>query len=120
MLIRRLSERLEFLGGDGTRLRELLNARTEPLECRYSLAHARLDAGRSSILHALKSSEVYYILSGSGEMEIDGEREIVNPGDTIFIPPLAKQRLHASGDVPLEFLCIVDPAWRPEDETVLA
>jgi mannose-6-phosphate isomerase-like protein (cupin superfamily) len=116
--VRALSECPEFEAGDHTLLRELLNPHHDELNLRYSLAHARLEAGRWSAKHRLKTSEVYYILSGAGRMEIDGDVREVSAGDAIYIPPLSTQRIFSVGPAVLEFLCIVDPAWRPEDEDV--
>jgi len=118
MLIRKLADCDEFIAGDGTRLRELLHPDKQPLALRYSLAHAILPAGQTSTPHALTTSEVYYILSGRGEMHINDEVERVEPGDALYIPPNARQFLHNSGKEPIVFLCLVDPAWRREDETV--
>ncbi|MBD2089365.1 cupin domain-containing protein [Microcoleus sp. FACHB-1515] len=118
MLIKKLNDCPEFVAGDGTQLRELLHPDKQPIDLRYSLAHAIVAAGQTSILHSLTTSEVYYILSGRGEMEIDSDRQIVEPGDAIYIPPHAKQRITNTENEPLVFICIVDPAWRQEDETV--
>lgn len=118
MLIQKLTACEEFIAGDGTRLRELLHPDKQPLELRYSLAHAIVPVGQTSIPHALKTSEVYYILSGIGEMNIDGETQPVEAGDAIYIPPNARQFIHNSGTEPLIFICIVDPAWQKEDETI--
>lgn len=118
MLIRHLNDCEEFVAGDGTLLRELLHPDKQPLNLRYSLAHAIVPIGQTSTPHSLTTSEVYYILSGQGEMHIDNDSQIVNPGDAIYIPPNAKQFIRNSGDSPLIFVCIVDPAWRKEDETV--
>ena len=120
MFVKSLDSCREFIGGDNTVLRELLHPDHDPVSLRYSLAHARLVAGKWSDLHRLTTSEVYYILSGRGRMEIDGEPRDVQPGDAIYIPPRAKQRILALGPEQLEFLCIVDPAWKAEDETVFA
>lgn len=118
MLVRKLSECEEFIAGDNTILRELLHPDKQPLALRYSLAHATLPVGKTSTLHSLTTSEVYYIISGKGEMHIDEETQIVEPGDAVYIPPNAKQFIHNCGDEPLVFVCMVDPAWRKEDETV--
>lgn len=118
MLIQKLSACAEFIAGDSTHLRELLHPDKQPLALRYSLAHATLPVGQTSELHSLKTSEVYYILSGSGEMHIDGETQLVEPGDAVYIPPNARQFIYNCGIEPLVFICIVDPAWRQEDETV--
>jgi mannose-6-phosphate isomerase-like protein (cupin superfamily) len=118
MLIRKLHDCEEFVAGDGTLLRELLHPDKQAIALRYSLAHAVLPSGQTSTLHALKTSEVYYILSGQGEMHIDNESRFVEAGDAIYIPPNATQYIRNVGLQPLIFVCIVDPAWRLADETV--
>ncbi|MFB2936396.1 cupin domain-containing protein [Aerosakkonemataceae cyanobacterium BLCC-F154] len=118
MLVRKLSECEEFIAGDNTILRELLHPDKQPLALRYSLAHATLPVGKTSTLHSLTTSEVYYIISGKGEMHINEETQIVESGDAVYIPPNAKQFIHNCGNEPLIFVCMVDPAWRKEDETV--
>jgi mannose-6-phosphate isomerase-like protein (cupin superfamily) len=118
MLIQKLNACTEFVAGDGTLLRELLHPDKQPVKLRYSLAHAIVPVGQTSIPHSLRTSEVYYILSGEGEMHIDTERQRVEPGDVVYIPPNARQFIRNCGTEPLVFLCIVDPAWRREDETV--
>lgn len=120
MLIRKLLECPEFTAGDGTLLRELLHPDKQPLALRYSLAHATVPPGRVSIPHALETSEVYYILEGRGTMHIDDEAQTVEPGDAVYIPPKARQYIHNTGETPLVFICLVDPAWRKEDETVFS
>jgi mannose-6-phosphate isomerase-like protein (cupin superfamily) len=52
-------------------------------------------------------------------MHIDDETEKVFPGQAVYIPPESRQFIHNSGNSDLKFLCIVDPAWRKEDEEVL-
>ncbi len=118
MFIRKLSECEEFIAGDSTRLRELLHPDKQPLDLRYSLAHAVIPVGETSTPHSLKTSEVYYILHGQGEMHIDEQRQMVEVGDAVYIPPQTKQYIRNCGGEPLVFICIVDPAWRKEDETV--
>lgn len=118
MLVQKLDACAEFIAGDNTILRELLHPDKQPLELRYSLAHATVPAGKGSTPHSLKTSEVYYILQGSGEMHIGDETQTVGPGDAVYIPPNAIQFIFNSGTEPLVFICIVDPAWRQADETV--
>lgn len=120
MRIRKLKNCTEIIAGDSTILRELLHPdRDYPFDGRYSLAHAKLHPGTQSVKHRLKTDEVYYILKGRGEMYIDDESAIVEAGDAIDIPPGAVQSIKNIGDDDLEFLCIVDPAWREDDEEVL-
>lgn len=118
MLIRKLLNCAEFVAGDATLLRELLHPDKQPLALRYSLAHATVEVGQTSTPHALLTSEVYYILSGVGDMHIDDDVQPVEPGDAIYIPPGSRQYISNRGNEALTFLCIVDPAWRQEDEAV--
>ncbi|NLJ37769.1 MAG: cupin domain-containing protein, partial [Candidatus Atribacteria bacterium] len=67
----------------------------------------------------LYSSEVYYIISGKGIMHINSQIEQVEEGSTIYIPPKSIQFIENTGSHDLVFLCIVDPAWKKEDEIVL-
>ena len=46
------------------------------------------------------------------------EIRIIEPGDAVYIPPLAVQFVRNCADEPLVFICLVDPAWRQEDEIV--
>lgn len=118
MFIKNLKDCQEFTAGDDTKLRELLHPDKESLQLRYSLAQAVLPPGGVSTRHSLKTSEVYYILQGKGIMHIDKETAHVSPGQAIYIPPKAVQYIENVGDGDLVFLCIVDPAWRKEDEII--
>jgi len=119
MFIRALEECEEFIAGDATRIREILNPRKQALDLRYSLAHAKLSKGEASVPHRLRTSEVYYILHGRGTMHIDDESVEVSDGQAVYIPPNSVQHIENTGEEALVFLCIVDPAWRAEDEEVL-
>jgi mannose-6-phosphate isomerase-like protein (cupin superfamily) len=119
MFIRNLKKCKKFMAGDNTILRELFNPLKDDLNLRYSLAHAVLKPKKISYNHKLKTSEVYYILQGRGLMHIGNEKEEVIEGDAVYIPPNTSQRIKNIGKKDLIFICIVDPAWRPEDEEVL-
>jgi mannose-6-phosphate isomerase-like protein (cupin superfamily) len=119
MLIKRLKDCAEIVAGDQTRLRELLHPDHDPAEMRYSLACAWIAPGARSQAHRLKTAEVYYVVRGTGMMHIGEEAAGVTAGDAVYIPPGSVQWLENTGEEEIEFLCIVDPAWRPEDEEVL-
>jgi mannose-6-phosphate isomerase-like protein (cupin superfamily) len=107
----------EITAIDKTRLRELFNSRLEPqLGFRYSLAEARVKPGEETLRHRLKTTEVYYLLEGRAEMRVDHERRPVAAGQAVFIPAHSVQSIKNTGRKDLVFLCIVDPAWRAEDE----
>ena len=119
MFIRDLRTCDEIIAGDETILRELLHPGKAALGIRYSLAHATVKPGQSSVPHRLKTSEVYYILEGQATMHVDDESAEVHSGQAVYIPPNSTQYIQNTGNLDLKFLCIVDPAWRPEDEEVL-
>lgn len=114
-----LADRPEFLAGDHTLLRELLHPAKQPLALGYSVAHGTVAPGVRSKWHRLKSSEVYYIIAGQGRLTVDDSVVVVEAGSLIYVPPGSKQSLENSGPTAIEFLCLVDPAWRSEDEEVL-
>lgn len=57
-------------------------------------------------------TEIYYILEGEGEMELDGARHPVRPGDAVLIKPGCRHR--AIGR--LRVLNVPIPAFDPADE----
>lgn len=72
-----------------------------------------VDIDADSRMHYHKRlTEIYYILDGEGEMELDGERHAVRPGDAILIKPLCRHR--AIGK--LRVLNVPIPAFDPDDE----
>lgn len=110
----------EFVSGDKCRLRELFHPEKQPLELRYSLAHATVDPGASAAPHKLNGlSEVYYITEGEGLMHIGDETAKVTAGHAVYIPPGSTQYIENRSDKPLVFICIVDPAWKAENEEIL-
>ena len=85
-----------------------------------SIAHAIVPSGESTLPHILSAStEIYYILSGSGEMHIGPEHEQVHAGQIILIPKKARQYIRNTGTGDLEFLCIVVPKWQADDEKLV-
>jgi mannose-6-phosphate isomerase-like protein (cupin superfamily) len=85
-----------------------------------SIAHAIVPAGESTLPHLLnESTELYYILSGKGEMHIDHESSPVREGQIVLIPPKARQYIRNTGTINLVFLCIVAPKWQAADEILL-
>jgi len=119
MLIRRLQDCDEFVGGDDSILRELLHPAKAEIDIRYSLAQATVRPGERTKPHRLRTTEVYYLLQGQGRMHIGDEATEVTAQSAIYIPPHAVQWIENTSAVDLVFLCIVDPAWRREDEEIV-
>ena len=118
MFLKHLKDSKEIIAGDGSILRELLHPEKADLQIRYSLAYVKVPPGQITKNHRLKTSEVYYIMAGHGLMHIDEECFEVSPECAVYIPPGATQYIENTSDSDLKFLCIVDPAWREEDEQV--
>jgi mannose-6-phosphate isomerase-like protein (cupin superfamily) len=119
MIIRKLKDCPEITAGDGSALRELVHPAKGAFRFGFSLAHAIVKAGERTKPHRLKGSEVYYIVEGRGIMHVGREAAEVTEGAAVYIPPAEVQFIENTGTTDLVFLCIVDPAWSPEDEDVL-
>ncbi len=52
-------------------------------------------------------------------MHIDDENMAVEKGCAVYIPPNAHQHIKNTGDTELVFICIVNPPWKAEDETIV-
>lgn len=115
MEIRPLASAEPFTTADGSTIRSLLDLSTAPV-ANQSLAEATLEPGAATQRHYHRESEeIYYLVEGSGEMELDGERGSVGPGDAILIPPGAWHQIRADASGPLRFLCCCAPPYRDED-----
>jgi mannose-6-phosphate isomerase-like protein (cupin superfamily) len=113
--IRSLSEAEPFTTKDGSTIRELLGLPTSSAR-NQSLAEATLPPGGATQRHYHRDAEeIYYVVAGSGEMEIDGQRGRVAPGDAVLIPPGAWHEIRADSAGELRFLCCCAPAYRHED-----
>ena len=119
MLIKNISNIPSFLAGDHTFIKEVLHSKNDDVNIGYSLAHASLPVGETSLPHQLRSSEVYYILNGQGIVFINDEEQTVKGGDMVFIPENARQYIRNTGAVELTFLCIVHPEWKETEEDIL-
>jgi len=117
--IKHLKNCPEFVAGDKSHLREILNPKKANLKINYSLAWAKVAPGEKTLPHKLKATEVYFIIKGDGRMHINNEEELVRRNDSVHIPPDAVQYIENIGKGNLEFLCIVDPAWQPTLERII-
>src|SRR5271167_2533824 len=107
-----------FTTKDGSQIRELLAYRNSTIR-NQSLAEATIAVGTSTQEHYHpKSEEIYYILSGTGRMKLEGELREVDPLDAIAIPPGARHKIWNIGAVPLVLLCCCAPAYE-NDDTVM-
>jgi mannose-6-phosphate isomerase-like protein (cupin superfamily) len=113
--VRSLEDAEPFITADGSMIRELCGIPTGGTELQ-SLAEATLAPGQATERHLhLESEEIYFVLSGEAEMEIDGERGRVRAGDAIPIRPGRRHQIRNVGNDPLRFLCACSPPYRHGD-----
>jgi mannose-6-phosphate isomerase-like protein (cupin superfamily) len=97
---------------------------TQPCPCGLTQRSFVDDPERIASLHRVKitddavahyhreTTEIYFVLEGSGEIELDGNRYPVTTGDSILIKPGCWHR--ALGQ--LTIINVAIPAFDPQDE----
>ena len=97
-----------FTTKDGSEIREFHHTSAQ------SLAEASLAAGQSTQRHYhAASEEIYVVLEGEGDIEIDGDERRVEVGDAALIPAGAWHQIVATS--PLRFLCCCAPPYSDKD-----
>jgi mannose-6-phosphate isomerase-like protein (cupin superfamily) len=113
MTINPLSAQPPFTTKDGSTIRSLLDRTNAPVQ-NQSLAEATIPVGQPTQRHYHQlSEEFYFILEGTGTMEINGQEQQVQPGDAILIPPGAWHQITATTQ--LRLLCCCAPPYSHED-----
>jgi len=119
MSVQKGSQIKSVQGNEGTQVKQYFHPHNTLDGINYSLAQFTLEPGKKSKLHKIRSSEIYYILEGKGSLKIDKETYDIEKDDSVYVPPNSKQCIENSGSVNLKFLCIVEPAWKADDESIL-
>lgn len=116
----RYADVVSYITKDGSEIRELMHP-SQHGNRKQSLAEATLQPGARTQLHRhAMTEELYYIKSGSGIMTLGEESFVVEPGDTVLIPPGTPHRIEASGTATLQILCCCSPAYTHEDTELLS
>ena len=99
-----------FVTKDGSTIRELHHTAAQ------SLAEATLEPSEVTQRHYHRlSEEIYFVIKGSGDMEVDGEHARVRPGDAVLIPAGAWHSLENNGTSELRILCACVPPYSHDD-----
>ena len=99
-----------FVTKDGSTIRELLRTEVQ------SLAEATLEPDEATQRHYHRATEeIYFVLKGSGRMEVGGDSKMIRPGDAVLIPAGAWHTLENNGNSELRFLCCCAPPYSHED-----
>lgn len=77
------------------------------------LVRVRFEQGAVGVLHDHPHRQVSYVESGSFEVEIAGDKQILKKGDCFFIPPDVRH-----GALALEEGCLID-VFAPARETFI-
>ncbi len=119
MSLRKNSEIEYIQANEGTKIKQYFHPHNTLNGINYSMAQFTLEAGKKSKLHKMSSSEIYYILEGSGKLKINEDTYHLERDDSVYVPPNSKQFIENTGSINLRFLCIVEPAWKADDEILL-
>lgn len=94
----------------GSEIRPLVDRTTSAIE-KCSLAEEILPVGAEVGRHFHKETEeIYYILSGAGEMTVGDEIRSVSAGDAVFIPRNHVHTLKNTGTEPIKLLLVCGAA----------
>ncbi len=119
MSLRKNSEIESIHGDEGVKIKQYFHPHNTLNGINYSMAQFTLEPRKKSKLHKMSSSEIYYILEGSGKLKINEDTYHLEKDDSAYVPPNSKQFIENTGSINLRFLCIVEPAWKEDDEILL-
>ena len=75
------------------------------------LSSTRLHAGKETTGHNNSGQEeVYFFISGQGEMQLDNDKFSVEPGSIVLIKDGVFHKVYNTGDDELYFVCVLQGA----------
>ena len=112
MIVRNLNDKevmdTTYLAHGGAIAQMILDRRT--LKEIGFLAIASLKPGKEIEAHVDPMEEIYFVLSGSGEMSVDEEAREVKPGDAVWVPTGSSHALLNNGEEDCVILVVASPA----------
>ena len=113
MIVRNLRDKAvmetTYLAHGGAIAQMILDQRT--LKEIGFLAIATLPPGKVIEAHVDPMEEIYFVMSGSGEMGVDDENQQVGPGDATWLPAGSSHYLINNGDEDLVILVVASNNW---------
>ena len=123
MYIQSESDCESFVANDGCTIIELMHPKRIDLDLKkalsFSLAIAEVAVHEETYRHVLAHHEVYYLLSGVGEMHVDDDTAVLRTGDAVLIPAGSVQWIKNIGDSVLKFAAIVSPPWSADSDRLV-
>jgi len=111
MIVRNLNDRevldTTYIAHGGAIVQMILDGRI--LKEIGFLAIASLSPGKEIEAHIDPMEEIYFVLSGNGEMRVDDESKQVGPGDATWIPTGAAHSLLNNGEKDCLILVVAAP-----------
>lgn len=86
----------------------------------FSMGHVTLEPNGGQVpWHNQEQEEIYFILEGTAEMCLGSERQILQAGQAVYIPPAVFHQLTNIADAPCRMMYCYGPAgdvahWRQE------
>ena len=88
----------------------LLDRRNE-MGTKLAITWVKVVPGGRQILHHHAPEQVYVIVQGEGEMQVDAETRLVRAGDLIYIPSNAEHGIVNTGDAVLAYVSAATPPF---------
>jgi len=105
----RVSEGFDFRGLGGL-VKRLIYPQTTGC-ANATMAMVFLNPGEMVVRHRHPEEELYYIVSGRGEMYLEDRWFPIEPGMAIFIPSMAVHGQRCTGDDTLKIIAVVAPPF---------
>jgi mannose-6-phosphate isomerase-like protein (cupin superfamily) len=100
----------------GSEIRPLIDRTTSGIT-NCSLAEETLPPGCAVTPHYHREiEEVYYVVSGSGEMTVGDETRQVATGDAVYVPRGRRHSIANNGTEPIKLILVCGPAFFYEDQ----
>jgi mannose-6-phosphate isomerase-like protein (cupin superfamily) len=94
-------------GGDGSFEMRFVYADRELVSALRVFELCRLPPGTSIGAHLHdETEEIYFILSGVGTMDLDGDQREVHAGDAVLTQPTSRHGIRSTGTADLELLIV--------------
>ncbi|MCE2453220.1 MAG: cupin domain-containing protein [Nitrospinae bacterium] len=76
----------------------------------FALLINEFDPGLTSTAHKHdKEEHAFYIISGTGVIDIEGEKIPVEAGDAVFVPPGNMHQITSTGDALFKYMVLYSP-----------
>jgi quercetin dioxygenase-like cupin family protein len=98
---------------------ELLSSLRDDIKPNCSLLFLKVKPGEELIKHSINNETIIYVITGGGNLTIDGHAYIMSAGTTIYIPKGKSRHILNNSKKTLEFLIYITPAYNQTDITIL-